>query len=35
MAPTAGDPVTEALEHDGGRHVTVYVPPEAAKARHG
>jgi enterochelin esterase-like enzyme len=32
MAPTAGELVTESLEHDGGRLVTVYVPPEAADA---
>jgi enterochelin esterase-like enzyme len=31
MAPTAGELVTEALEYDGGRPVTVYVPPEPAE----
>lgn len=32
MAPTAGTLVTEALEYDGGRLVSVYVPPEPAEA---
>ena len=32
MAPTAGELVTEALEYDGGRLVTVYVPSEPAEA---
>jgi enterochelin esterase-like enzyme len=27
MSPTAGQLVTETLEYDGGRQVTVYVPP--------
>lgn len=27
MSPTAGDLVTETLTYDGGRQVTVYVPP--------
>ncbi len=25
--PMAGELVTETLDYDGGRHVTVYVPP--------
>ena len=32
MAPIAGELVTEALEYDGGRLVTVYVPPDPAEA---
>jgi enterochelin esterase-like enzyme len=32
MGLTAGELVTEALEYDGGRLVTVYVPPEPAEA---
>lgn len=28
----AGDLVTETLDHDGGRQVTVYVPPDPAKS---
>jgi enterochelin esterase-like enzyme len=32
MAPTAGELVTEALEYDEGRLVTVYVPPDPAEA---
>jgi enterochelin esterase-like enzyme len=32
MAPTAGELVTEALDYDGGRLVTVYVPPGPAEA---
>lgn len=32
MAPAAGELVTEALGYDGGRRVTVYVPPEPAEA---
>ncbi len=26
--PIAGELVTETLEYDGGRQVTVYVPPD-------
>ena len=29
---SAGELITEALEYDGGRKVTVYVPPEAPEA---
>jgi enterochelin esterase-like enzyme len=29
MSPTAGQRVTETLEYDGGRQVTVYIPPSA------
>ena len=32
MGPTAGELVTETLEYDGGRPVTVYVPPDPAEA---
>ena len=32
MSPTAGQFVTETLEYDGGRQVTVYVPPDPADA---
>ena len=32
MSPTAGELVTETLEYDGGRAVTVYVPPDPAEA---
>ena len=35
LTPTgavAGEFVTESLEYDGGRQVTVYVPPDAPKA---
>ena len=32
MAATAGELVTEAFGYDGGRPVTVYVPPEPAEA---
>jgi enterochelin esterase-like enzyme len=32
MASTAGELVTEALEYDGGRSITVYVPPDPAEA---
>jgi enterochelin esterase-like enzyme len=32
MAPTAGQFVTETFEYDGGRQVTVYVPPDPATA---
>jgi enterochelin esterase-like enzyme len=32
MSPTAGELVTEALEYDGGRPVTVYIPPDPAEA---
>jgi enterochelin esterase-like enzyme len=32
MSPTAGQFVTETLEYDGGRQVTVYVPPDRAEA---
>ena len=28
MSPRAGQLVTETLEYDGGRQVTVYVPPD-------
>ena len=28
----AGELVTEVLDFDGGRQVTVYVPPESAQA---
>ena len=30
--PTAGEVVTEAFEYDGGRRVTVYLPPAAPEA---
>jgi enterochelin esterase-like enzyme len=32
MSPTTGQFVTEMFEHDGGRQVTVYVPPDPARA---
>ena len=32
MGPTAGELVTETLEYDGRRPVTVYVPPDPAEA---
>ena len=32
MSPTAGQFVTETCEYDGGRQVTVYVPPDPADA---
>jgi enterochelin esterase-like enzyme len=32
MSSIAGELVTEALEYDGGRPVTVYVPPRPAEA---
>jgi enterochelin esterase-like enzyme len=32
MAPKPGELVTEAFEYDGGRLVTVYVPPEPTDA---
>jgi enterochelin esterase-like enzyme len=32
MAPAAGELVTETLEYDGRRPVTVYVPPDPAEA---
>ena len=32
MSPIAGELVTEALDFDGGRQVTVYVPPDPAEA---
>ena len=32
MSSTEGELVTEALEYDGGREVTVYVPPRPAEA---
>ena len=32
MSSVAGELVTEALEYDGGRQVTVYVPPDPAEA---
>ena len=30
--PIAGELVTEALDYDGGRQVTVYVPPDPPEA---
>src|SRR6478609_4869058 len=30
--PMAGELVTETLEYDGGRQVTVYVPPDPPEA---
>ena len=30
--PAAGELVTETLDYDGGRHVTVYVPPDPPRA---
>ena len=32
MTPTAGQLVTETFDYDGGRQVTVYVPPVAAES---
>ena len=32
MSSIAGELITERLEYDGGRQVTVYVPPAAAEA---
>ena len=32
MLSIAGELITERLEYDGGRQVTVYVPPTPAKA---
>ena len=32
MTPAAGEFVTEALDFDGGRQVTVYLPPDPAEA---
>ena len=32
MSPTVGKLVTETLEYNGGRSITVYVPPDAAEA---
>src|SRR5712691_8374446 len=32
MSQIAGELVTEALDYDGGRQVTVYVPPGPAEA---
>jgi S-formylglutathione hydrolase FrmB len=32
MSPTEGERVTETLDYDGGRQVTVYLPPEPPKA---
>lgn len=32
MSPIAGELVTETFEYDGGRQVTVYVPPKPAEA---
>lgn len=32
MSSIAGELVTEALDYDGGRQVTVYVPPDPAEA---
>ena len=31
MSSTAGELVTETFGYDGGRQVTVYVPPEPAR----
>ena len=31
-SPMAGELVTETLEYDGGRQVTVYVPPDPPEA---
>jgi hypothetical protein len=30
--PAAGELVTETLHYDGGRQVTVYVPPDPPRA---
>jgi len=32
MSPIAGQLVTETLEYDGGRSITVYIPPDPAEA---
>jgi len=32
VSPVAGRFVTEALDYDGGRHVTVYIPPDRPTA---
>src|SRR5215467_13540025 len=32
MSPTAGQLVTEMFDYDGGRQVTVYVPPAPAES---
>ena len=32
MSPIAGNLITEALDFDGGRQVTVYVPPDPVEA---
>ena len=32
MSPTAGQLVTETFEYDGGRQVTVYVPPASPES---
>lgn len=32
MSPTAGQLITESLAYDGGRQVTVYVPPAPSEA---
>ena len=32
MSPIAGELVTEELEYDGGRSITVYVPPDPVDA---
>ena len=32
MSSIAGELVTETFEYDGGRQVTVYVPPAPAEA---
>lgn len=32
MSPTAGQFITETFEYDGGRQVTVYLPPDPADA---
>ena len=32
LSSIAGELITERLEYDGGRQVTVYVPPASAEA---
>ena len=32
MSSIAGELITERLDYDGGRHVTVYIPPAPAEA---
>lgn len=32
MSPLAGELVTEAFEYDGGRLITVYIPPDPTEA---